>query len=299
MIGIENFVLSAPLLLTVPVALLAGFISFASPCILPLVPGYLAYIGGFTGETAAAAAVVGAAGASRSLGAGGPALATETGVGGSVGGGPVHAGGSVVGARRTGGMDRTGRNRLVLGVVLFVLGFAAVFVLTGFVFGALGFWIIQWRDLITRIAGIVLILLGLVFVGQFTFLQRTFKPQWRPVTGLAGAPLLGVIFAVGWSPCTGPTLTAILTMSYSSGSAWQGAVLALFYALGLGIPFVLIALGLGWASGAVAFLRRHIRIINIVGGALLIAIGILMVSGVWNQWIIALAGVIPSFGTAL
>lgn len=260
--GIENFVLSAPLLLTVPVALLAGLISFASPCILPLVPGYLAYIGGFTGETAAAARATG-------------------------------------GSTTTISAERTGQGRLVLGVALFVLGFAAVFVLTGFVFGALGFWIIQWRDLITRIAGLVLIVLGLVFVGQFTFLQRTFKPRWRPITGLAGAPLLGVIFAVGWSPCTGPTLTAILSMSYSSGSAWQGAVLALFYALGLGVPFVLIALGLGWASGAVTFLRRHIRVINIVGGALLIVIGILMVTGVWNHWIIALAGVIPSFGTAI
>ena len=250
--GIENFVLSAPLLLTVPVALLAGLISFASPCILPLVPGYLAYIGGFTDGRSSAASG-----------------------------------------------DRTGQRRLVLGVALFVLGFAAVFVLTGFVFGALGFWMIHWRDLITRIAGVILILLGLVFVGQFTFLQRTFKPQWRPLTGLAGAPLLGIIFAIGWSPCTGPTLAAITTMSYSSGSAWQGAVLALFYALGLGVPFVLIALGLGWASGAVTFLRKHIRAINIVGGALLIAIGVLMVSGVWNQWIISLAGVIPGFGTAI
>ncbi|GAB3396745.1 cytochrome c biogenesis protein CcdA [Humibacter soli] len=250
--GIGNFVVSAPLLLTVPVALLAGLISFASPCILPLVPGYLAYIGGFTDGRSAA-----------------------------------------------GDGDRGGQRRLVLGVALFVLGFAAVFVLSGFVFGALGFWMIQWRDLITRIAGVILILLGLVFVGQFTFLQRTFKPQWRPITGLAGAPLLGIIFAIGWSPCTGPTLVAIESMSYSSGSAWQGAVLALSYALGLGVPFVLIALGLGWASGAVAFLRRHIRIINIVGGVLLIAIGVLMVVGLWNQWIIALAGVIPSFGTAL
>ncbi|MHA7984184.1 cytochrome c biogenesis CcdA family protein [Rathayibacter sp. CAU 1779] len=267
--GIENFIVSAPLLLTVPVALLAGFISFASPCILPLVPGYLAYIGGFTGETAAAATVAGA------------------------------AGGRATGTTTKTAVDHTGRNRLVLGVTLFVLGFAAVFVLTGFVFGALGFWMIPLRDLITRIAGVVLILLGLVFVGQFTFLQRTFKPQWRPITGLAGAPLLGIIFAIGWSPCTGPTLVAITSMSYSSGSAWQGAVLALFYALGLGVPFVLIALGLGWASGAVGFLRRHIRVINIIGGALLIAIGILMVTGVWNQWISALGAVIPSFGTAL
>jgi cytochrome c-type biogenesis protein len=250
--GVTDFVATAPLLITVPVAVLAGLISFASPCILPLVPGYLAYIGGFTDG--------------RSMAAAG---------------------------------DGRGRRRLVIGVALFVLGFAAVFVLTGFVFGAVGFWLIQWRDLITRIAGIVLILLGLVFVGQFTFLQRTFKPQWRPISGLAGAPLLGIIFAIGWSPCTGPTLAAIQSLSLNTGSAWQGALLALFYALGLGVPFVLIALGLGWASGAVAFLRRHTRIINIVGGALLIAIGVLMVSGIWNLWIISLAGVIPNFAPAL
>jgi cytochrome c-type biogenesis protein len=250
--GVTDFVATAPLLITVPVAVLAGLISFASPCILPLVPGYLAYIGGFTDGRSTAAAG-----------------------------------------------DGRGRRRLVIGVALFVLGFAAVFVLTGFVFGAVGFWLIQWRDLITRIAGIVLILLGLVFVGQFTFLQRTFKPQWRPISGLAGAPLLGIIFAIGWSPCTGPTLAAIQSLSLNTGSAWQGALLALFYALGLGVPFVLIALGLGWASGAVAFLRRHTRVINIVGGALLIAIGVLMVSGVWNLWIISLAGVIPNFAPAL
>ena len=250
--GVQNFVATAPLLLAVPVAILAGLISFASPCILPLVPGYLAYVGGFTDGRSTA---------------------------------------------RTG--DRVGQRRLVLGVALFVLGFAAVFVLTGFVFGAVGFWLIEWRDAITRVGGVVLILLGLVFVGQFTFMQRTFKPTWRPVTGLAGAPLLGVIFAIGWSPCTGPTLAAINTMSVSGGSAWQGAVLALFYALGLGVPFVLIALGFGWASGALAFLRRHIRVINVVGGALLIVMGVLMVSGVWNAWILQLQGVIPSFVTSL
>ncbi|HWU48097.1 MAG TPA: cytochrome c biogenesis protein CcdA [Humibacter sp.] len=244
--GAQNFVATAPLLLAVPIAVLAGLISFASPCILPLVPGYLAYLGGFTDGRSTA---------------------------------------------RPG--DRGGQRRLVIGVALFVLGFAAVFVLTGYVFGAVGFWLIEWRDAITRIGGIVLILLGLVFVGQFTFLQRTFKPTWRPITGLAGAPLLGVIFAIGWSPCTGPTLAAINTMSVSGGSAWQGAVLALFYALGLGVPFVVIALGFGWASGALVFLRRHIRMINVVGGTVLVAIGVLMVSGAWNAWIIELQGVLP------
>lgn len=248
--GLQNLVATGPLLITVPIAILAGVVSFASPCILPLVPGYLAYVGGFTDGRSSAA-------------------------------------------------NGKEQRRLILGVALFVLGFAAVFVLGGYVFGQFGGWLIHWRDPITRIAGVLLILLGLVFVGQFTFLQRTFKPGLRPVTGLAGAPLLGVIFAIGWSPCTGPTLVAIQSLALSGGSAWQGAVLALFYALGLGIPFVLIAMGLGWASGAVAFLRRHIRTVNVIGGALLIAIGVLMVSGVWNAWMMSLAGVIPNFGSAL
>jgi cytochrome c-type biogenesis protein len=249
---VGSLVTSGPLVVAIPIALLAGLVSFASPCIFPLVPGYLAYIGGFTDGRSTA---------------------------------------------RSG--DRRGRNRLLLGVALFILGFAVVFVVGGFLFGAVGFWLIQWRDLLTRIAGVVVILLGLVFVGQFTFLQRTFRPQWRPATGLAGAPILGVVFAIGWSPCTGPTLAAISGLSLSSGSAWQGALLALFYALGLGIPFLLLALGLGWASDASSFLRRHMRAVNIIGGLLLITIGILMVSGIWNYWIIQLQGVLPDFRPAI
>lgn len=244
--------ITGPLLIAIPVAILAGLVSFASPCILPLVPGYLAYVGGFTDGRSAAAKD-----------------------------------------------DKRGRNRLVLGVALFVLGFAVVFVIGGFLLGAVGFWLIEWRDLLTRIAGVVVILLGLVFVGQFTFLQRTFKPSWRPAMGLAGAPVLGVVFAIGWSPCTGPTLVAISGLSLSGGSPWQGALLALFYALGLGVPFLLIALGFGWASGGIAFLRRHIRAVNIIGGVLLIVIGLLMVSGVWNYWIIQLQGVLPDFRPAI
>lgn len=249
--GLGDVIVSGQLLLALPVALLAGLVSFASPCILPLVPGYLAYIGGFSDGRGAADA------------------------------------------------DRRGRRRLVLGVALFVAGFAFVFVVGGFVFGALGFWLIQWRDLITRVAGVLVIVLGLVFVGQFTFLQRTIKPSWRPAAGLAGAPLLGAVFAVGWSPCTGPVLAAISTMSFAGGSPWQGSLLALLYAIGLGLPFVLLAIGLGWASGAVAFLRRNIRAINIAGGVLLVVIGVLMVSGIWNAWMLWLQGVIPSFVPAI
>jgi cytochrome c-type biogenesis protein len=247
-----EIVFSGQLLLAIPVAILAGLVSFASPCILPLVPGYLAYIGGFTDGRSS--------------------------------------------ARRG---DRRGRNRLLAGVGLFVLGFALVFVLTGVVFGFAGFWLNQYRDLITRIAGVVVMAMGLVFVGAFGFAQRTVKARWRPRMGLAGAPLLGAVFAVGWTPCTGPTLTAINSLSLSTGSPWQGGLLALFYALGLGIPFLLIALGFGWATGAVKFLKRHIRAINLLGGLLLIVIGLLMVSGVWNAWLLDLQGVIGGYVPAI
>jgi cytochrome c-type biogenesis protein len=243
---------AGPLALAVPVALLAGFVSFASPCVLPLVPGYLAYLGGFTDG--------------RSTAADG---------------------------------DSRGRRRLVTGVALFVLGFAVVFVVTGFVFGTAGFWLNQWRDLLTRIAGLLVISLGLVFVGQLSFLQRTIRPSWQPAAGMAGAPLLGAVFAVGWTPCIGPTLAAIYGLSLDGGSPWHGALLGLAYALGLGLPFVLVALGFGWAARSVAFLRRHIRAVNIAGGVLLILIGLLMVSGLWNEWMLRLGSVIGGYVTVL
>lgn len=247
-----EIVFSGQLLLAIPVAVLAGLVSFASPCILPLVPGYLAYIGGFTDGSSSA---------------------------------------------KKG--DRRGQGRLLAGVALFILGFTLVFVLTGVVFGAAGFWLNQYRDLITRIAGVVVILLGLVFVGQFRFAQRTVKSQWRPRMGLAGAPVLGAVFAVGWTPCTGPTLTAINSLSLTTGSPWQGGLLALFYGLGLGVPFLIIALGFRWATGAVSFLKRHIRVINLLGGLVLVLIGVLMVSGLWNLWMLELQGVIGGFVPAI
>ncbi|BDZ45592.1 cytochrome c biogenesis CcdA family protein [Naasia aerilata] len=241
---------TGPLALALPVALLAGLVSFASPCVLPLVPGYLAYIGGFADGRSSAA-------------------------------------------------DRRGRLRLAGGVGLFVLGFAVVFVGFGIAFGAAGFWLIQWRDLLTRLAGVVVIVLGLVFVGRFGVFQRTVRTRWQPVAGLAGAPLLGAVFALGWTPCIGPTLAAILGISLDGGSPWHGAALGLAYALGLGIPFVLVALGFGWATASIAFLRRHIRAINLTGGVLLVAIGVLMVTGVWNAWMLQLGSVIGGYVTVI
>ena len=243
-------VLSGQLLLALPIALLAGLVSFASPCVLPLVPGYLGYIGGF-------ASAPDATGRAR------------------------------------------GRGRLLLGVALFVLGFSLVFVAYGAAFGAVGAWLTTWQDLITRILGAVVIVMGFVFVGQVSFMQRTIKPSFRPATGLAGAPLLGIVFAIGWTPCLGPVLTAITGLSLNSGSTGRGALLGLFYCVGLGIPFVLVALGLSWMTGTIAFLKRHIRAINIAGGVLLMIIGILMVSGIWGKLMSQLGMVIQGFVTPL
>src|SRR4051794_23864494 len=241
---------TGPLALALPVALLAGLVSFASPCVLPLVPGYLAYIGGFADG-------------------------------------------------RSSAPDRKGRLRLASGVGLFVLGFAVVFVAFGIAFGAAGFWLIQWRDLLTRIAGVVVIALGLVFAGRLGVFQRTIRPRWQPVAGLAGAPILGAVFAIGWTPCIGPTLAPILGISLDGGSPWHGAALGLAYALGLGIPFLLVALGFGWAARSIAFLRRHIRAINIAGGVLLVGIGVLMVTGIWNAWMLQLGSVIGGYVTVI
>ncbi len=232
-------------LLAAPIALAAGALSFASPCVLPLVPGYLGYVGG---------------------------------------------------------LDRTGdraRSRVVLGAALFVLGFSLVFVLTSIVFGAAGYVLIEYRDLITRIAGVLVIVLGLVFVGGLGPLQRRLAPEWRPRAGLIGAPLLGAVFAVGWTPCLGPMLGTIQILALSTGSLGTAAALAVCYSIGLGLPFVLLALGFGWATGAVRVLRRHIRAINLAGGGLLVVIGLLMLSGVWTIAITALQASVGGYVSPL
>lgn len=243
---IGEIVSGGNLALAVPIALAAGLVSFASPCILPLVPGYLGYVGGFAGA----------------------------------------------GQRRD-------RRRLLLGVLLFVLGFSVVYVTLTLAFAVAGLSLIRWMGLITRIVGAVVIVMGLVFIGQFSFLQRTMKPQWTVATGLGGAPMLGIVFGLGWAPCMGPTLVAVLGLSLGSGSPARGILLGAVYCLGLGIPFLLVALGFNWVTGSVSWLKRHIRIINIIGGAMLVAIGLLMVSGIWSVLISNLGSVISGFVPAL
>ncbi|WP_437184124.1 cytochrome c biogenesis CcdA family protein [Subtercola boreus] len=239
-------VLNGQLIVAIPIAMLAGLVSFASPCVLPLVPGYLAYVGGLSEPGA-----------------------------------------------------RSNRRRVLLGISLFVLGFSLVFVAASTLFGALGVWLLVWGEVITRVLGVVVILLGLVFIGQFSFFQRTFKTTWRPATGLAGAPILGIVFGLGWTPCIGPTLGAIQALSLTGGSAWNGAILGLFYCFGLGVPFLLVALGLNWVTQTISFLKRHIRVINILGGVGLVVIGILMVSGFWTAWTYQLQAVITGFVPAI
>ena len=238
-------VFDGALWLALPVALAAGLISFLSPCVLPLVPGYLGFIGGSV-------------------------------------------------APRGGSASAPGRGRLVGGTLLFIAGFTLVFMAVNVLGGTVGLFFLRYADVITRIMGVVIILLGLVFIGLFGLAQRTVRLQARGNLGLIGAPLLGIALGVGWTPCIGPTLAAILSVSYNMGDPGRAAFLGLAYSLGLGIPFLLLAVGFGWATRSVAFVRKHIRVVNLIGGGLLIALGLLMVTGVWGSWMSNLQGVIGS-----
>jgi cytochrome c-type biogenesis protein len=238
-------VFDGTLWLAVPIALAAGLVSFLSPCVLPLVPGYLGFIGG-----------------------------TVT--------------------PRRGSSSAPGRGRLLGGVLLFIAGFTLVFMTVNVLGGTVGRFFVEFADPITRIMGVVIILLGLVFIGLFGVAQRTVRPQARSSVGLIGAPLLGIAMGIGWTPCIGPTLTAIFSVSWNLGDPGRAALLGLAYSLGLGIPFILLALGFGWATRSVAFLRRHIRVINLLGGALLILLGLAMVTGLWGMLMAQLTGVIAS-----
>ncbi|MFF5704642.1 cytochrome c biogenesis CcdA family protein [Streptomyces sp. NPDC012794] len=229
--GVNTTVLNGALLLALPIALLAGLVSFFSPCVLPLVPGYLSYVTGVSGADLAEAR----------------------------------------------------RGRMLAGASLFVLGFSAVFISTGALFGQFGdVFQGENKEIITRVMGGLVILLGLFFMGAIPGLtMREFRFHKKPTAGLIGAPVLGVLFGVGWTPCMGPTLAAVQTLSIDQATAGRGALLTAVYCLGLGLPFILAALAFRKALGAFGWVKKHYAWVMRIGGAMLILTGLLLVTGMW------------------
>jgi cytochrome c-type biogenesis protein len=214
-----------------PVALVAGLVSFFSPCVIPLLPGYLSYATGLSGAD----------------------------------------------------LEHARRGRMLAGSLLFVLGFSVVYVLLGWVSGSVGAWLVDWRSQLEIVLGVITILLGLAFAGLVPFLQRDFRVHQVPAVGLAAAPLLGFLFGVGWTPCIGPTLAAITNLSLNEATAGRGALLAGVYCLGLGVPFIVAALAYRRALGAFGFVRRHQQWVTRIGGAMLVLVGLALVTGWWDQ----------------
>ncbi len=236
-------VLSGTLVVALPVALVAGLVSFFSPCVVPLLPGYLSYATGLSGVD----------------------------------------------------LENAKRGRMVLGSFLFVLGFSFVFVAYGTASGALGDWLLVYTRQISVVLGFLTILLGVAFVGLVPWLQRDVRVHRVPAVGLAAAPLLGVLFGLGWTPCIGPTLSAVQILALHEGTAGRGALLSVAYSLGLGIPFILAGLAFRRMLGAVKWIRRHQAWVTRVGGMMLIVVGLLLVTGLWDQWIGDLRSMIVGF----
>ncbi|MGW4336551.1 cytochrome c biogenesis CcdA family protein [Rhodococcus koreensis] len=240
---------TGPLLLALGACVLAGLVSFASPCVVPLVPGYLSYLAGVVGADA-------------------PAVTAEE------------------AATRTKTVS-DGRLRVAGAAALFVAGFTVVFVLaTASVFGAISALAIN-RDVLMRVGGVITIAMGLVFIGLIPALQRDTRLEPRRISSLAGAPLLGAVFALGWTPCLGPTLAGVISLAAGTdgATAARGVALIVAYCLGLGLPFVILALGSSRALRGVGWLRRNARTIQIFGGIMLVAVGVALVTGAWDQFV--------------
>ncbi|MHB1875786.1 MAG: cytochrome c biogenesis CcdA family protein [Streptosporangiaceae bacterium] len=320
MSGVASLVSSGPLLLAIPVAAAAGAVSFLSPCVLPLVPGYLSYITGMSGVTATGQGTAdqgtadqgtadqgtadqgtadqgtadqGTAGDDMA-GAGAPGAAAASGREGGAAAGDIGAAGAGAAAVTVAGpaaaialpsRPRPSRRRAVAGTALFVLGFSALFASYGLAFGSAGSVLRAHQQGLAQVLGVVLILLGLMFAGvfeRFSFAGRIVKPQYRPRAGLASAPLLGVLFGVGWSPCIGPALGAVLTLGMTTGTAARGALLAFVYGLGIGIPFMIVAFAVERGVSLFGWARKNARLISRIGGLLLIVVGIAEVTGAWS-----------------
>ncbi|MFH8622756.1 cytochrome c biogenesis CcdA family protein [Streptomyces vietnamensis] len=232
-------VTSGALLLALPLAVLGGLVSFFSPCVLPLVPGYLSYVTGVTGTDLA----------------------------------------------------ESRRGRMTAGAVLFVLGFTAVFVSGGALFGYFGSTLQEYRDTLTTVLGVLMILMGVFFMGLMPWLtQREFRFHKKPVAGLIGAPVLGALFGIGWTPCIGPTLASVNALALEQASAGRGAVLAFAYCLGLGVPFVLAAIAFRKALGAFGWVKKHYAWVMRIGGGMMIVTGVLLLTGAWDSMVATMQG---------
>jgi cytochrome c-type biogenesis protein len=254
--GFTEIAAAGPVLVALGACVLAGLVSFASPCVVPLVPGYLSYLAAVVGVEEDLWSVSRGERRSRSTNRS-PTAAVRT------------------------------RWRVVGAAALFVAGFTAVFLLGTVAVLGMTTTLITNQLLLQRIGGVVTIVMGLVFVGFIPALQRQARFTPRQLSTIGGAPLLGAVFALGWTPCLGPTLTGVITVASATDGAnvARGVALVIAYCLGLGIPFVLLAFGSARAVQGLGWLRRHTRAIQIFGGVLLILVGTALVTGVWNDFV--------------
>jgi cytochrome c-type biogenesis protein len=239
-------VTSGTMLVAMPVAAAAGLVSFLSPCVVPLLPGYVSYATGLSGAD----------------------------------------------------LENAGRGRMLAGTTLFVLGFTAWFVVVGVTTGALGAWLWEYKREISVVLGSLTVLVGLVFMG-LPWLQRDVRVHAMPAIGLGAAPLLGLLFAIGWTPCLGPTIIAVQSLAINEGTVGRGVVLSVAYSMGLGLPFILLGLAYRRTLGAVRWVRRHQAWVTRVGGAMLVVVGLLLVTGWWDVLVADLRGWSSGYGVSV